>query len=257
MRRPLILPKTKKEMENIRNIVVAWYEDYKKHENDYIKIDFNFDLSKPEDRLKTFILGIFFNCVIQEKKALEIFKEMENRGYLALDKLDDFEPNVKNVIKDLERKNGQKYGILKMQNLVDSVLATKELFQKKDDIIGIFREKKNPREFVIFLKGKLHGISVKLFWICREYRKLLGISDEYCYVPDRHVKKFLYNINFLTRKQPYSLEEYFMISKTMSIYLKNDYFDLPFMRYHQSMCKECENGKKSKCEIKNCRWKRS
>jgi len=252
MKSPLILSQNKEETEKVRNVVVTWYE---KHQKDKEKEFFNYDLSKRDDRLKVFILGIFFNCVFQETKALKIFKEMENRGYITLDKLNDFEQNVKNVIKDLRRKTDEKYGILKMQNLVDSVLVAKQVFSKKDDIIGIFKEKNSPREFVVFLREALHGISVKLFWICREYRNLLGIPEEYCYVPDRHVTKFLHNIKFLAKRKPfYSLEEYFKISRAMSNYLRNDYFDLPFMRYHQTNCKDklgCN------CEIENCRWKRS
>jgi len=118
----------------------------------------------------------------------------------------------------------------------------------------MFKEMKSPREFVLLLREKLHGVSVKLFWICREYRSLLGIPDEYCYVPDRHVTKFLYNVNMLSKwKNTYSINEYFDISKMMSLYLKNKYFDLPFMRYHQEKCKDrigCW------CEIEKCRFKK-
>ena len=47
----------------------------------------------------------------------------------------------------------------------------------------------------------------------------------------------------------YSLEECIDISKKMARFLGNKYFDIPFMRYHQSMCRKCEKGKVMKCEI--------
>jgi len=44
----------------VRNIVVTWYEEYHKSEEKEV---FNYDLSKFEDRLKVFVLGIFLNCI--------------------------------------------------------------------------------------------------------------------------------------------------------------------------------------------------
>ena len=248
MRNPLITLQNKEEMRKIRDIAVTWYEKYCKDK----EIEFfDYDLSRSEGRLKIFILGIFFNCVFQEGKALDIFNEMEQQGYIDLTKLDDFEVNIKNVIRILERKTGERYGILKMQNLIDSVHAAKKLFSKKDDIIGIYRKQKTPKQFIRFLKQKLQGITIKLFWICREYRDVLKIPKEYCYVPDRHVTRFLYNIKLLSRRKiTYSLEECFKISRAMSEYLDNKYFDLPFMRYHQEKCKD---KKGCTCEL-DCRF---
>jgi len=236
----------KESFHEIRDIVVSWYE--KNCLENEIE-SFDYDLTKREDRLKIFVLAVFFNCVFQEVKALGIFREMEKRGYLELDELDNFESNLKNVMGILKLQTGRSYKILKIQNMIDSVKAIKELFLQEGDIIGIFKEKGNIEEFVKFLFSKLSGIKVKLFWICRECRDLFKISEEYCYVPDSHVTKFLYNIGFLTKRGQFSLEDCIEISRNMARFLGNKYFDLPFMRYHQSNCAKCEKGKTTRCEI--------
>lgn len=246
----VFLESKKKKFHEIRDFVVNWYE---KNCLEREIESFNYDLTKKEDRLKIFVLGVFFNCIFQEEKALEIFREMEKRGYLELDELDDFEGNSKKVIAILEKETGKSHKILKIQSMINSVKALKEMFSKEGDVISIFDEKGNIEEFVRFLYKELSGIKAKLFWICRECRDLFQIPARYCYVPDSHVKKFLYNIGFLSRKDIYSLEEYFAISKNMARFLSNKYFDLPFMRYHQIKCKRCEEGKTSKCEI-DCRF---
>lgn len=241
------LESKKEELATIRDIVVDWYE--RKCLDDEIE-SFDYDLTRYQDRLKIFILGIFFNCVFQEKKALRIFEEMESTGCLQFSELDDFELNLKETIRRLKWKTGRSHGILKMQDLIDSVHTTKRLFSREGDIISIFHDNQEPEDFIQFLYEKLSGVKAKLFWICREYRKLFDIPNEYCYVPDSHVTKFLYNMRFLKRKV-FSLDECLEISRNMSEYLGNEYFDLPFMRYHQVKCKD-EKG--CTCQIKTCRF---
>jgi len=235
----------------IRDIVVDWYE------KNCLRTEiesFDYDLSKKEGRLKIFVLGIFFNCIFQEKKARQTFSEMERHGYLEIDELDNFEANMKNVIKNLNEKTGRSWKVLKIQDMIDSVRALKEIFSKEDDVIGILREK-DVEDFIKYFYEKMSGIKAKLFWICRECRDHFKISEEYCYVPDSHVISFLYNIRFLERKGVYSLEECIEISRDMAKFFSNKYFDLPFMRYHQEMCKKCEQGNESGCKIA-CRLNR-
>jgi len=75
-RNPLILHQDENEITNIRDLIVSWYEkNCKQREIER----FEYDLTRPENRLKVFILGIFFNCEFQEKKALDIFREMMRR----------------------------------------------------------------------------------------------------------------------------------------------------------------------------------
>jgi len=236
----------KERLHEVRDVVVSWYEkNCLKNEIEF----FDYDLTKKEDRLKIFILGVFFNCVFQEKKALDIFKRMEKCGYLEFNELNRFEKNLKETLRILKQKTGRSYKILKVQEIIDSVNVLKQLFSEENDMIGVFNEKEDVEDFIKFLYSKLPGIKVKIFWICRECRNLFKIPEKYCYVPDSHVRKFLCNIGFLKKKRTYSLEEYIEISKNMARFLKNKYFDLPFMRYHQKNCSKCETGKKVKCKL--------
>ncbi len=239
---------TEEKAHRIRDIVVDWYEKNRLRTETEC---YHYDLSKKEGRVKIFILGIFYNCIFQEKKAIRIFSEMEKRGYLETDRLDDFETNIKNVMKGLNEKTGRSWKVLKIQNMIDSIRALEEIFSKEDDIIGILREK-DVEDFINYLYEKMSGIKAKLFWICRECRGYFKISEKYCYVPDSHVISFLYNVGFLDRKGVYSLVECIDISRNMAKFLGNKYFDLPFMRYHQEMCKKCEQGNESACKI-DCR----
>ena len=148
-----------KRFHKIRDFVVDWYE------KNCLRTEiesFDYDLSKKEDRLKVFILGIFFNCIFQEKKALKLFSEMESCGYLEFDELDDFEFNIKNVMKSLKEKTGKSWRVLKIQNMIDSVQALKEIFSEEDDIIAIFREKGEIEDFIEHLYKKMSGIKAKL-----------------------------------------------------------------------------------------------
>ena len=75
-RNPLILHQDENETAKIRDYVVSWYKkNYREKEIEC----FEYDLTRPENRLKVFILGIFFNCEFQEQKALDIFREMMRR----------------------------------------------------------------------------------------------------------------------------------------------------------------------------------
>jgi len=240
---------TEERFHKIRDVVVHWYE------TNCLKSEiesFDYDLSKKEGRLKIFILGIFFNCIFQEEKALQIFREMESHGYLEFNELNNFENNIKGVMKNLEMKTGKSWGILKIQSIINSVQALNEIFSKEDDIIEIFNEMGNIEDFIKYLYEKMSDVKAKLLWICRECRDYFHIPVEYCYVPDSHVIKFLYNVRFLRRKGGYSLEDCIEISRNMARFLGNKYFDLPFMRYHQEKCTKCEEGKPSKCGIE-CR----
>jgi len=233
----------------VRDIVVDWYE--KNCLENEIE-SFNYDLSKKEDRLKLFILGVFFNCVFKEKKALKIFSEMERHGYLVFDELDSFESNMKKVLKELEIETGEPWGVLKIQNIIDSIQALKKIFAEEDDVISIFREK-GVEGSIYYFYERMSEIKAKLLWICRESREYFQIQDEYCYVPDGHVIKFLYNSGFLRRKGAFSMGECLEISREMSKFLGNKYYDLPCMRYHQKKCAKCEKGKATLCMIE-CRF---
>jgi len=242
--------KNTEKFHEIRDIIVSWYEkNYLDREIEF----FDYNLTRKQDRLKIFILGVFFNCIFQEEKALNIFREMEKCGYLELNELDDFETNLKGVMMILEEKTGRSYKILKIQNIIDSVIVLKDMFSMKGDVITIFDEKRDVEKFINYLYRKLSGIKAKLFWICRKCRDLFQISEKYCYVPDSHVTKFLYNVGFLGKRKVFSLDECIEISKNMNKFLGNKYFDLPFMRYHQIKCKKCERGKTNRCEIEECR----
>lgn len=243
---------TPERFHKIRDIVVDWYE--KNCLEDEIE-SFDYDLSKKENRFKIFILGVFFNCVFQEKKALGLFFEMEECGYLKFNELDNFEDNLKNVMKELKRKTGKSWKVLKIQNIIDSVHSLKEIFSKEDDVIGIFRERRHIEEVISYFYEQMTEVKAKLLWICRECREYFNILDEYCYVPDSHVTKFLYNIRFLRKRGTHSLEECIEISKNMAKFFGNPHFDLPFMRYHQERCTKCEKGKGIRCEI-NCKSNR-
>jgi len=240
---------TPKRFHKVRDIVVDWYE--KNCLENEIE-SFNYDLSKKEDRLKIFILGVFFNCIFQEEKALRLFLEMEKGDYLKLDELDNFEDNFKNVMKELKKKTGNSWKVLKIQNMIDSVQSLKEIFAEEDDIIDILREK-GVEDSIKYFYETMSGVKAKLLWICRECRNHFQIPEDYCYVPDSHVIKFLYNIGFLRKKTYFSLDECIEISKHMAKFFGNKYYDLPFMRYHQVKCTKCERGKISVCEIK-CRF---
>jgi len=246
-RNPLILHQDENEIAKIRDYVVSWYE--KNWKNREIE-SFCYDLSRPEDRLKIFVLGIFFNCILREDEALQIFKEMEVHGFISLSQLDRFEENVKRVISELEKRDGMSHRILKLQDIVDSVSVAERLFSQESDIVGIYRRMNGPEEFIRYLYDQLSDVKVKLFWLCREYRNLLQIPNEYCYVPDRHVTRFLWNVALISRENNFSLDDCLKISKAMSEHLGNRYFDLPFMRFHQ---KKCKNRKGCPCEI-SCRF---
>ena len=246
-RNPLILYRNENEIAKIRDLVVSRYEkNCKEREIER----FEYDLTRPENRLKVFVLGIFFNCEFHEKKALDIFREMDKKGYLRLEELDNFENNLKTTIRSLERRTGRSHNILRTQDIIDSVIVAKDLFSQDGDIVKLYK-KNDPKKFVEYLYSRLSGIKVKLFWICRELRDLLKIPREFCYVPDRHVVRFLWNMKAISREGNLSLDDCFKLSKWMSLHLDNEYFDLPFMRFHQEKCK---NQIGCSCEIGNCRF---
>lgn len=234
-----------RKYNRIRDLVVNWYE--KSCLQDEIE-SFDFDFSKKEDRLRLVTLGIFFNCIFQETKALRLFAEMDKAGYLKLDELGNFEANLKDVMESMERKTRKSWKILKIQNMIDSINALECIFSEEDDIVGLIQEK-GIEGFIKYLYCELSGIKAKLMWICRECRGYFQIPEAYCYVPDSHVNKFLYNIGFINNLKIFSLEECMQISEGMSRVLCNKYFDLPYMRYHQKKCKPCEKGNNVKCEI--------
>jgi hypothetical protein len=235
----------------IRDIVVAWYQrNYLEHEIE----DFDFDLSEREGRLKLVLLGVFFNCIFQEIKAFRLFGEMEKAGYLEFQELASFEGNLKKTMRKLEAETGNSWKILKVQAMVDSVKSLQIIFSQEGDIEGIIKAK-GINYTINYLYERLSGVKAKLLWICRECKDRYNIPDAYCYIPDSHVNKFLVNIGFLDRYRIFSLEECLHISKRMSVFLGNQYFDLPYMRYHQEMCKQCESGNMQKCQI-NCRLSR-
>jgi len=247
-RNPLIPDQDKNEMAKIRDLVVSWYEK-KCREREIERFDY--DLRRLENRLKLFVLGIFFNCIFQEKKALDIFREMDNKGHVRLEELGDFENNLKTTIRSLERTTGKSYKILRTQDIVNSVLIVKDLFSQAGDIVKLYEEKKDPKKFVECLYSSFFGIKVKFFWMCRELRSLLGIPREFCYVPDRHVVRFLWNVKVISRCGNLSLDDCFQLSEWMSLHLDNEYFDLPFMRFHQ---KKCMDRIGCSCKIGNCRF---
>jgi hypothetical protein len=235
----------KHRYSRIRDLVVEWYEkNCLQDENE----SFAFDLSKKEDRLKVIMLGVFYNCIFQETKALRLFKEMEKAGYLNYQELTNFENNLKHVMRNLERQTVKSWRILKIQNIIDSAKALEELFSEKDDVTDII-EREGVESFIKYLYKELRGTKAKLMWICRECKNHFQIPEAYCYVPDSHVNKFLYNIGFLENLKVFSLEECLQISKNMSLLLGNKYFDLPYMRYHQKKCRSCEKGRKVECQI--------
>jgi len=244
---PLILHQDENETAKIRDYVVSWYEkNYREKEIER----FEYDPIRPENRLKVFILGIFFNCEFHEKKALDIFREMDKKGHLCLEELENFENNLKTTIQSLEHRTGKSHNILRTQDIIDSVIVAKNLFSQDGDIVKLYQEN-DPKKFVEYLYGSLSGIKVKLFWICRELRHLLRIPREFCYVPDRHVVGFLWNVRAISRNSNLSLDDCFKLSRWMSLHLDNEYFDLPFMRFHQGKCKD-QIG--CPCEIRNCRF---
>jgi len=156
-------------------------------------------------------------------------------------------------MQSLQQRTGKSYKILRTQDLLDSVLVAKDLFSDDGDIVKLYMEKKDPKKFVEYLYSRLSGIKVKLFWICREFRGLLTIPREFCYVPDRHVVRFLWNMKAISRNSNLSLGDCFQLSKWMSLHVNNEYFDLPFMRFHREKCMDrigCS------CEIGNCRFNR-
>lgn len=227
---------------------MSWYEDTCKENEAEC---FDYDLSKRGNRLKVFILGIFFNCIFKEEKAIRIFEEMEKNDYFEIDELKNFENNLKKTQNQLKQRTGRSHKFLKVQNLVDSVKMAGGIFSEEGDLITIFENSENTEHFLEILFNRLSGVKVKLFWICREFKDFLDISNEFCYVPDSHVAKFLYNIRFLRKKGPFSLEDYMQISRNMALYLDNKYFDLPYMRYHQE---KCSKTKGCPCVITNCRF---
>ena len=154
-------------------------------------------------------------------------------------------------MQSLQQKTGKSHKVLRTQDLVDSVLVAKDLFSDDGDIVKLYLGKRNPKKFVEYLYSRLFGIKVKLFWICREFRQPLRIPKEYCYIPDRHVVRFLWNVRVISRKGNFTLDDYFQLSKWMSLHFDNEYFDLPFMRFHQEKCKD-QIG--CSCEIRNCRF---
>ena len=77
----------------------------------------------------------------------------------------------------------------------------------------------------------------------------MAFKQSYAYYPDSHVTKFIHNIGLLRKKKSYTLDEYMIISEAMSKLFSNQYFDLPFMRYHQQKCNDKVG---CKCEIKKC-----
>ncbi|KXA90248.1 hypothetical protein AKJ57_04280 [candidate division MSBL1 archaeon SCGC-AAA259A05] len=115
---------------------------------------------------------------------------------------------MKKAQNKLKRETGKSHKFLKVQNLVDSVKIAGEIFSEKGDIIAIFESSENTQDFLETLFNRLSGVKVKLFWICREFKDFLDISDEFCYVPDSHVTKFLYNIRFLRKEGPFSLKDW-------------------------------------------------
>lgn len=233
----------------IRDLVLTWYEENcLQREIEH----FAFDLSKEEERLKVIMLGVFFNNIFQETRALVLFKEMEKARYLNYQELINFENNLKLVIEGLERQTGQSWGILKIQEIIDSARALVKLPYEEGDVFDIL-SREGAESFIKYLYGILRGTKAKLFWICRESRQHFHIPERYCYVPDSHVNRFLYNIGFLKNFRVFSLDECLQISKDMSLLLGNEYFDLPYMRYHQKKCKNCEKGRKSECQIE-CRF---
>jgi hypothetical protein len=246
----LWLSKSLDEITRLRDLVVGWYD---KNWKDKDPETFAYDLSKPGDRLKVFVLGIFFNCIFREDLALEVFKEIEARDAISPNQLPQFESNVNRAISELQRKDGKSRRTLKLQDIVDSVAVTERLFSREGDVARMYKTINDPRKFVAQLYDDLSGMKVKLFWLCREFRHFLQIPEEYCYVPDSHVRKLLWNTGLISGnvKNNPSLNDCFEISKAMSEYLSNCYFDLPFMRFHQNVCKD-EPG--CSCEM-SCRWK--
>ena len=233
----------------IRDMVAAWYEC--NCLEDEIE-DFDFDLSVNEGRLKVIVLGIFFNCIFQETKALTLFKEMEKAGYLTYQELPNFEINLKSVMKRLALSTGKSWKVLKIQNMIDSVSVLHLIMEQDGDIDKVIKAR-GIDYFVRYLYGRLSGVKAKFLWICRECKDYYDIPNAYCYIPDSHVNKFLVNIGFLDEYKIFSLEECLQISKRMSVLLDNQYFDLPYMRYHQARCKRCEANVKQTCKI-DCRF---